>query len=344
MPLLVMSSSALMDGSSSTGSDSPIEFSLTNGQVMENPSRFNLNPTDRLLLEEGRTSMINRTRYGFLLGATLSPLPLFRGQYAISNLRNLPPLIDRVTQKPNPMVIRARLFWIAQSVVLTTIGSGLGTWLGFKLGLRSMENSLSSLPGSRQRVMEAFNQARQELESEPLDHQSHISPVSRTTKTSHKPTSINNENHDRSFQEQEEDLLKPSSSPTLSNTSHQHSNPAHSKQEPTRSSRWEELRRSPQPHPSTWQTIRRTKLTNNPSQFLSSLKSNIIIIIIIIIIGIGNRASLPSNLQIQIYLNLRMNSKNYSNVNVILALVLLIPLTVIPPQKLESCFLIHYCQ
>ncbi|KNF00176.1 hypothetical protein PSTG_06586 [Puccinia striiformis f. sp. tritici PST-78] len=262
-----MSSSALMDGSSSTGSDSPIEFSLTNGQlfqrVMENPSRFNLNPTDRLLLEEGRTSMINRTRYGFLLGATLSPLPLFRGQYAISNLRNLPPLIDRVTQKPNPMVIRARLFWIAQSVVLTTIGSGLGTWLGFKLGLRSMENSLSSLPGSRQRVMEAFNQARQELESEPLDHQSHISPVSRTTKTSHKPTSINNENHDRSFQEQEEDLLKPSSSPTLSNTSHQHSNPAHSKQEPTRSSRWEELRRSPQPHPSTWQTIREQ---NSPKQ------------------------------------------------------------------------------
>ncbi|POV96687.1 hypothetical protein PSTT_15501 [Puccinia striiformis] len=297
-----MSSSALMDGSSSTGSDSPIEFSLTNGQVssffhsngylqrdtnsvMENPSRFNLNPTDRLLLEEGRTSMINRTRYGFLLGATLSPLPLFRGQYAISNLRNLPPLIDRVTQKPNPMVIRARLFWIAQSVVLTTIGSGLGTWLGFKLGLRSMENSLSSLPGSRQRVMEAFNQARQELESEPLDHQSHISPVSRTTKTSHKPTSINIENHDRSFQEQEEDLLKPSSSPILSNTSHQHSTPDHSKQEPTRSSRWEELRRSPQPHPSTWQTIREQNSPKQPPNSSPPSKSNIIIIIIIIIIG-----------------------------------------------------------
>ncbi|POW08082.1 hypothetical protein PSHT_09708 [Puccinia striiformis] len=282
-----MSSSALMDGSSSTGSDSPIEFSLTNGQVMENPSRFNLNPTDRLLLEEGRTSMINRTRYGFLLGATLSPLPLFRGQYAISNLRNLPPLIDRVTQKPNPTVIRARLFWIAQSVVLTTIGSGLGTWLGFKLGLRSMENSLSSLPGSRQRVMEAFNQARQELESEPLDHQSHISPVSRTTKTSHKPTSINNENHDRSFQEQEEDLLKPSSSPTLSNTSHQHSNPAHSKQEPTRS-----IETIPSTSSFNMANDSRTKLTKTTVQFLSSLKSNIIIIIIIIIIiGIGNRAS-----------------------------------------------------
>ncbi|KAI9628671.1 hypothetical protein KEM48_011457 [Puccinia striiformis f. sp. tritici PST-130] len=107
-----------MDGSSSTGSDSTDRVFLDKRTT---------------LLEEGRTSMINRTRYG------------------PSNT------------KTESDVIRARLFWIAQSVVLTTIGSGLGTWLGFKLGLRSMENSLSSLPGSRQRVMEAFNQAHDPL-------------------------------------------------------------------------------------------------------------------------------------------------------------------------------------
>jgi hypothetical protein len=33
-------------------------------QVIENPSRFNLSPADRLLLEEGRKSMISHTRYG----------------------------------------------------------------------------------------------------------------------------------------------------------------------------------------------------------------------------------------------------------------------------------------
>ncbi|OAV98705.1 hypothetical protein PTTG_08901 [Puccinia triticina 1-1 BBBD Race 1] len=234
----------------------PIEFSLANGQifqrVIENPARFNLSPADRLLLEEGRQSMINRTRFGFLLGATLSPLPLFRGQYAIANLRKLPPLMDRVTQQPNPAVIRARLFWIAQSVVLTTLGSGLGTWLGFKLGLRAMEQSLAGLPGCRERVMEAFGLARRELESAPRDQQP-SPPAKASQPLRGSPT----DQHDGSFQAQEEDeLLMRRSSPTH-DLLHQAPDPAQASHDDSAGrSRWEELRRSPQSHPSTWQAIR----------------------------------------------------------------------------------------
>ncbi|KAA1118726.1 hypothetical protein PGT21_003815 [Puccinia graminis f. sp. tritici] len=273
-----MASSTSMDELSPTPSVGPsIEFSLANGQifqrVIENPARFNLTPTDRLLLEEGRQSMINRTRYGFLLGATLSPLPLFRGQYAINNLRKLPPLMDRVTQKPNPAVIRARLFWIAQSVVLTTLGSGLGTWLGFKLGLRSMERSLSSHPGCRERVMEAFSQARKELESAPLDQQPSLTARNLPSSQPSQRMTIQNENHDRSFQDQEEDLLRPSPRDlsNLNNTSQTPDSPQ-TFYEPAGSSRWEQLRRSPQSHPSTWQTIREQNLKQPPN--LSSPSSS----------------------------------------------------------------------
>jgi len=212
---------------------------------MENPSRFNLSPADRLLLEEGRKSMISYTRYGFLLGATLSPLPLFRGEYAINNLRKLPPLMDRTTQRPNPVVIRGRLLWIAQSIFVTTVGSGFGTWLGFKLGLRSMERGLSSLPGCRERVMDAFNLARKELEAAPLDPQRRASP-----------------NHDDGLRNS---LSRSSPVSTLSSST---TNPPQGMQEAlgtsASSSRWEELRRSPPTRPSTWQTIREQNSRQTP--------------------------------------------------------------------------------
>jgi len=254
----------------------PIEFSLTNGQlfqrVMENPSRFNLSPADRLLLEEGRKSMISYTRYGFLLGATLSPLPLFRGEYAINNLRKLPPLMDRTTQRPNPVVIRGRLLWIAQSIFVTTVGSGFGTWLGFKLGLRSMERGLSSLPGCRERVMDAFNLARKELEAAPLDPQRRASPnhddgLRNSPRGIKSPEDLANENQDKSYQEQEDDYLLSRSSP-VSTLSSSTTNPPQGMQEAlgtsASSSRWEELRRSPPTRPSTWQTIREQNSRQTP--------------------------------------------------------------------------------
>ncbi|PLW14244.1 hypothetical protein PCANC_14482 [Puccinia coronata f. sp. avenae] len=258
-----MSSSASMDELSPTAnSDASIEFSLTNGQifqrVIENPSRFNLSPADRLLLEEGRKSMISHTRYGFLLGATLSPLPLFRGEYALNNLRKLPPLMDRGSQRPNPAVIRGRLIWIAQSVVLTTLGSGFGTWLGFKLGLRSMERSLSTLPGCRERVMNAFSLARQELNSgAPSEDMPRHGPGHLPRRAPSRAPVNESQDHDRSFQEDEDDLSRPSSSKQL-NTNSTHLSPEATQgiQEPAGSSRWEQLRRSPQSQPSTWQTIR----------------------------------------------------------------------------------------
>lgn len=211
--------------------------------------------------------MISHTRYGFLLGATLSPLPLFRGEYALNNLRKLPPLMDRGSQRPNPAVIRGRLIWIAQSVVLTTLGSGFGTWLGFKLGLRSMERSLGTLPGCRERVMDAFSLARQELNSgAPSEDLPRHGPGHLPSNAPSRASVNESQDHDGSFQEDEDDLARPSTS-KQANTNNTHLHPEVPQgivQERAGSSRWEQLRRSPQSQPSAWQTIREHNLKKSP--------------------------------------------------------------------------------
>lgn len=184
----------------------------------------------------------------------------------MNNLRKLPPLMDRVTQRPNPVVIRGRLVWIAQSILVTTVGSGFGTWLGFKLGLRSMERALSSLPGCRERVMDAFNMARNELEATPpVDSQGRTSSHNDGLVRDSSGGMRSSEDLAKSFQEQEDDYLLPRSSP-VSTPSSSTTHPTQGMQESlgTSSSRWEELRRSPQTRPSTWQTIREQNSKQTP--------------------------------------------------------------------------------
>lgn len=242
---------------------SPVELSLQTPllfkRVLEKPSHYNLTLGDKLLLEDGRRSMINHTRYGFILGATLSPIPLFRGQYALQNLRHLPPLMDRESQRPNPIVLRSRLIWIVKSVVLTTLGSGLGTWIGFRLGLRSMDRSISSIPGARDRLLDAFLQARQELESNSTPAHDHPSshPTRSSPSASKHPWSLETPD-DRSSQDSSEWLPPAHSSPQ---SDRDQDDDGHR----MKPSRWQELRSSPRSHPSTWEAIRNQTLRPPPS-------------------------------------------------------------------------------
>ncbi|KAI8454053.1 hypothetical protein BY996DRAFT_4638384 [Phakopsora pachyrhizi] len=205
-------------------------------KVFENAQRYGLRPQDEAALIQGRQSMIQYTRWGFFLGATLAPLPLFRGMYAIKNLPKLAPLVDRVTKKPDPELIKARMIWLAKSVVATTVGSGVGTWVGFEFGLLRMNQRVRSVEGCRERLFHAFEEAhssrdfvadqgfytQQNLDEIDLQHQQNRSD------SLERQTSIKSE-VDRSNQS------------NFSGTS---------------GSRWEELRKSRSATPSTWETIR----------------------------------------------------------------------------------------
>ncbi|MBW0483984.1 hypothetical protein O181_023699 [Austropuccinia psidii MF-1] len=261
-PQIVM---ALLSSSSGLPeSNSPaVRYSLNNGwvfeSVMKNPTRYSLDETDKLLLQDGRESLVRHTRYGFLLGAVLSPLPLFRGEYALNNLSKLPPLMDRVTQRPNPVVVRARMWWVGKSVLLTTLGSGLGAWIGFTLGLKSLEQKLNSMPGCRERVIAAITQARREFES---SHNPLASDRAQEISNPSSATSFSLEDHvfDDNHLTSSPSLAHPaaSSAPSVSTS---------------KTSKWEELRKAPSVQPSAWDSIRKQHTKPNTSPHTSELSN-----------------------------------------------------------------------
>ncbi|CAH7688786.1 hypothetical protein PPACK8108_LOCUS23804 [Phakopsora pachyrhizi] len=253
-----------------------LEFSLQNGlavqKVFENAQRYGLRPQDEAALIQGRQSMIQYTRWGFFLGATLAPLPLFRGMYAIKNLPKLAPLVDRVTKKPDPELIKARMIWLAKSVVATTVGSGVGTWVGFEFGLLRMNQRVRSVEGCRERLFHAFEEARKELllSNNQIPIQSRYNQQLRGRSESLEQDGSRERDSSRDFvadqgfytqqnldeidlqhqQNRSDSLERQTSIKSEVDRSNQ------SNFSGTSGSRWEELRKSRNATPSTWETIR----------------------------------------------------------------------------------------
>ncbi|CAH7681474.1 hypothetical protein PPACK8108_LOCUS14073 [Phakopsora pachyrhizi] len=253
-----------------------LEFSLQNGlavqKVFENAQRYGLRPQDEAALIQGRQSMIQYTRWGFFLGATLAPLPLFRGMYAIKNLPKLAPLVDRVTKKPDPELIKARMIWLAKSVVATTVGSGVGTWVGFEFGLLRMNQRVRSVEGCRERLFHAFEEARKELllSNNQIPIQSRYNQQLRGRSESLEQDGSRERDSSRDFvadqgfytqqnldeidlqhqQNRSDSLERQTSIKSEVDRSNQ------SNFSGTSGSRWEELRKSRSATPSTWETIR----------------------------------------------------------------------------------------
>lgn len=179
----------------------------------------------------------------FMIGATLAPIPLFRGKYAINSLAKLPPLISRTTRQPDIEAIKARMWWLTKSVAVTTAGSYIGTWMGFYLGFRRMEKSVDQVPGGRQRVRRALELASKDLGMPPVLAASSLPEIQRPALNPGDQFEPDEQFHShQTYADRESPSPAPLSSSATSGQS-----------------RWEELRREKGVGPSTWDTIRQQR-------------------------------------------------------------------------------------
>ncbi|KAG0148138.1 hypothetical protein CROQUDRAFT_41834, partial [Cronartium quercuum f. sp. fusiforme G11] len=237
-------------------------------QIFEKDVQFGLKPEDRDALLKGREAMIRYTRYGFMIGAMIAPIPLFRGKYAINGLANLPPLISRTTKKPDIEAIKSRMWWVTKSVAVTTVGSGIGTWTGFYLGLWKMEKAVDAVPGGRQRVERAFELARQDLGIPSAPEGASSPNLQRPSSDPNDPSTIFVPDEEfyqqQTFGNQDFQPTTPSSPYTPPPPRSSSSSPA------SVTSRWEELRREKGVGPSTWDTIRQQRAKTTPDSSSNS--------------------------------------------------------------------------
>ncbi|EGG00972.1 uncharacterized protein MELLADRAFT_73102 [Melampsora larici-populina 98AG31] len=220
------------------------QFSLQNGKVFqtifENASDYGLSKSDQELLLEGRQLMITYTRLGFIIGAMISPLPFFWKSKAL--IKSFPPLVSNQTHQPDLKAIKARVWWITQSVGFTTLGSALGSWIGFYFGLKGLNRRIDRADGVRNRFEKALEDASGRIADGNVNAKRSGSGRDE------------NENQDQDRFENPSNLDSNSTST---------SNPTSIITTSTKS-RWEELRNEKLTKPSRWEEIRGTQSKSNP--------------------------------------------------------------------------------